>query len=267
MNNFIDPAKWLILQYRPGTGGKFLCACLMTLECIAHWDPRVEYGEITYQDWVRTQWTPPHQSKWIAFEPIHSWDNTFFSRTFPRGNDLNLFEFNLLINYHSSDYFKEVWASGKLVLDFLNKSTFPIWWKDSARIKLDAEAHCPVHRKFLLDKIYPWDPLTGLGTVMMDKPLVENKYQNAKLFNNPYEFGPFESEDIWYNYIWGNDFRLNFKIDSPDLFVTDLIIWEKLLKFINHFADTLNTKVNLSDLHFVFDYWMNKNKNSLTLPK
>jgi hypothetical protein len=265
MNNFTDSSKWLILQYRPGAGGKFLCACLMTLDCVAHWDPRVERGDMSYQDWVRTQWIPSQQSKWIAFEPIHSWDNTFFSRTFPRGNNFNLNEFNQLVNQHSSDYFKEVWASDKLILDFLNKSTFPIWWEDANHVKLDATTHCSIHRQFLLNKIYPWDPVSGIGTVMMDKPLVENKYQNAKVFNNTYEFGPFDSEDQWYNYIWTNDFRLNFKINSPDILVTDLITWERLLKFINHLADTLNTKANLSDLKFVFEYWMDK--NNLTLPK
>ncbi len=265
MNTYDDQSRWLILQYRPGTGGKFLCACLMTLECVAHWDPRVEYGEISYKEWVNTQWNFSDQTKWIAFEPLHSWDLTFFSRTFPRGEEFSLTEFDSLVDQQSSQYFREVWKSNKLVLDFLNKQSVPKWWANAKKIKLDALSASPYHRQFLLGKIYPYDKSTGVGTVMMDKPLDENKYQNARVFKNPYEFGPFSTEEDWYNFIWSTDFRLNFNINDPDVLLEDLISWDSLLTFMQTLEKNLNTKLNIQDLNYVFEYWIQK--NSLTEPK
>jgi hypothetical protein len=263
--NYNDPNRWLILQYRPGTGGKFLSACLMTLDCVAHWDSRVENQTMSFRDWVDTQWNPTDQTNWIAFEPLHNWDLTFFSRTFPRGSDLSLTEFNQQTSIHSSEYFKKVWQGDKLILDFLNKSEYPLWWQSAKSIKLDAIDGCTTHRKFLLEKIYPWDPVTGMGLVMMDKPLSENKYQNARVFNNVFEYGPFESEDMWYKFIWEHDFRLSFPITSPDLLVTDLLNWNKLKEFISGLADDLNTIVDEENLRYLFDYW--NRKNLLTRPK
>jgi hypothetical protein len=260
MIDYDDPKKWLILQYRPGAGGKFLASCLMTLECVAHWDIRVEHGKMSYQDWVDTQWNYPDTTKWLAFEPLYSWDTIFFSRTFPRGSEINKEQYNDLMNQQSSDYFKQVWASNKLVLDFLVKETAPWWWADAKRFKLNALPNCPIHKKFLIDKLYPYDHTTGIGTSMMDKPMDENKYQNARVYNNQFEFGPFLSEDEWYNYIWKTDFRLNFNIDSPDILLNDLLSWQNLSKFITQAAKDLNTNVNYQDLRYVFDYWMKKNQ-------
>lgn len=255
MINFDDPGRWVILQYRPGTGGKFLCACLMTIDRIAHWDSRVEHNEITFKDWVDTQWLQPEQSKWIAYEPLHDWYTTFFSRTFPRGNDILLDEYNQAMNAGASPYLKELWAGNKLILDFVNKETFPIWWQDSYHITLDAEPNCPTHKKFLLSKIYPYNTETKMGTSMMDKPLDENKYQNARVFANPYEFGPFESEDAWYDYIWANDFRLNFNLDAHNLLVNNLLDYSQLRVYISKVANDLDSSFNESDLKYLFDYW------------
>jgi hypothetical protein len=258
MINYNDPRRWLILQYRPGAGGKFLCAALMTINGIAHWDPMVENKKISYQQWVNEQWQHSHEHKWIAHEPLHIWNTRFFSRTFPRGEDINIDTYNQSMS-SASDYFKEVWGSGKLILDFINKENIPKWWQKSKIIKLDTRADCPMHRRLLLSKIYPYDLITGNGMIMMDHPLPENPSPNARVYNNQYEFGPFASEDEWYEHIWKTDFRLNFKIDLPDILLNDLLSWESLSKFITQVATDLSTSVNYKDLRYVFDYWISRN--------
>ena len=260
MTNFNDPGRWVILRYRPGTGGKFLCACLMTIDRIAHWDARVEHKQITFKDWVDTQWQTPEQSKWIAYEPLHDWHTTFFSRTFPRGNSMSLDEYNQAMNSSASPYLKELWHSDKLILDFINKETFPQWWQESYHITLDAPLGSPTHKKFLLSKIYPYNKETKIGTSMMDKPLDENKYQNARVFANPYEFGPFDNEDAWYEYIWANDFRLNFNLDSNDLLVDDLLDYSQLKVYITKVARDLDSSFSQSDLDYLFNHWAIKEK-------
>ncbi len=56
MINYIDPARWIVLQYRPGAGGKMLLLCLMTIESIAHWDPEVDDGTIAPINSLHKYW-------------------------------------------------------------------------------------------------------------------------------------------------------------------------------------------------------------------
>lgn len=260
MINFLDPSRWIILRYRPGSGGKFLCACLMTIDKISHWDSRVEYGQMTYRQWVDTQWQCQEITKWVAFEPLHDWDTTFFSRTFPRGNGISLEDYNISMNQTSSEYLKTVWQSEKILLDFMHKQKFPRWWQESYHITLDARKNCDIHKKFLLSKIYPWDPETGMGTSMMDKPLDENKYQNARVFANQYEWGPFANIDAWYEHIWTNDHRLNFDLPDADLLLDDLLDYQRLKSYIEKTASALNSQYNSTDLEYVYVYWMEKTR-------
>jgi hypothetical protein len=225
---------------------------------VAHWDPRVESKQMSYQHWVNEQWQPSKNYKWIAHEPLHIWNIRFFSRTFPRGEDLDIDDYNKFMS-SSSEYFKDVWKSGKMVLDFIHKENVPQWWQKSKIIKLDAQSNCPVHRQFLLSKIYPFDPVTNKGMIMMDHPLAENPSPNARVYNNQYEFGPFSSEDEWYQHIWKTDFRLNFNIDSPDILLNDLLSWNSLSNFVTQVAKDLSTSVNYQDLRYVFDYWISRN--------
>ncbi len=262
MYNYIDPTRWVILQYRPGSGGKFLCAALLTIDRIAHWDRRVESNSITFQDWANEQWNHKDNAKWIAYEPLHNWDTRFFSRTWPRSEELSLEDFQTHMD-SASQYFKEVWATDKLVLDFLNKSTIPCWWKDSYITRLDADSQCAIHQQFLLSKIYPYDSKTRKGMFMMDHPLPENPSPNARIYNNQFEFGPFDDQESWYRYIWENDFRLNFKMDSADIYLRQLLNFRQVDQFISSVAAKLNSTYNQSDLEFLWNHWIDKHKNIL----
>lgn len=262
MVNYHNPGRWVIVQYRPGSGGKFLSAALMTIDKIAHWDPRVEYNQISYQDWVNEQWQHQQSDRWIAYEPLHKWDIRFFSRTWPRGENLSVEQYNdLLVN--SSQYFKDVWHSGKLVLDFLNKAYVPEWWRDSCILRLDAKINCPIHRQLLLSKIYPFDSNTRIGTFMMDHPLPENPSPNARIYNNQYEFGPFVDQDAWYEYIWKEDFRLNFKMQDPTMLLNDLLDFETLERYIQQISTNLNSSYNSDNLKYVWNVWIRKHETIL----
>lgn len=257
MLNFLQPHRWLVLQYRPGSGGKFVSACLQTIQCIAHWDPMVEHGEISFIDWVNQQWTHKTADKWIAYEPLHVWETTFFSRTYARGNDLTLSEYNRLMNDQASSYLKEILMGEKLILDYMCRPSMPIWWEQANILKLDAPSDCEIYKNFLLNKIYPYDSITKKGVVMLDKPLDDNKYQNARLYNNQFEFGPFESADEWYHYIRFNDFKLNFPIENPDMFTKDLLDYSKVELFISQVASQFNSVFNKDDLKYLHEYWIN----------
>jgi hypothetical protein len=254
MTNYIDPTKWIILQYRPGSGGKMLLLCLMTIESIAHWDPEVEYNNITHTESLSKYW---HSNKWLTTEPLVQWHSKFYSRMYPRGNDITLNQYNDLMNQYADDHFKKCWSSGKFILDFSHKTHIPTWHNGSMFLKLDAMYDDPIYKKMLLYKLFPWDNSTGIGTFLGNKPNI-NVSENTLKFKNQFEFGPFDDETIWYKFIW--DKFLNFKIDNPDLTLTDLLNFEKVEEFIDSIANKLKSKYNANDLFNTHAYWISKHK-------
>lgn len=270
MIDFNDPSKWAILQYRPASGGKFLCSCLLTIDRIAHWDYRVQHNELSFQSWVDSLWA---DGPWIIVEPMHDWGNTFFSRTFPRGNDLSLREYNQQMNSFASDYTKEIWASDLLLLDFINKKDFPSWWKHSYHLRLDANIDHKIYQQLLLSKLYPYDPINKISYSLMDKPIeysstnktLTESNNNAVKYSNTWKFEDFQSEDQWYSYILENDFRINFPIERPDIYLEQLLDFTQLEKFIAGVAQQLNSRYNRIDLQYIHNFWLDKNKKYANL--
>lgn len=258
MTDYSDPSRWLICHYRPGSGGKFLCLALTTINKVAHWDRAVEKGQISFQDFVKTLWNPHRTDLWLANEPITDWDLTFFSRTMPRGDKLSIAQFNQLCAEQSSEYFRETWKSGKIILDFLNKGNVPVWWQKAKIVSLDAEITDIRYRQRLLEKLYHWDPITGIGSTMMDKPMPEQKYHNAIVYNNKWQHGPFETSDRWLDWVVQNDHRINFKIQSPDITMHDLLDYQKVKKLIKNIAEHLESDFQEKNLEFLYRYWFSK---------
>ena len=85
------------------------------------WDPEVENGMISHQDSLLKYWNDKSPSFWLKTEPSVHWHSKFYSRTFPRGDNIGLEEYNTLMNANEDDYFKSCWDKGKIILDFLHK--------------------------------------------------------------------------------------------------------------------------------------------------
>jgi hypothetical protein len=255
---YLNPNKWMIVNYRPGTGGKFLCLALTTIEKIAHWNPDVEFQNLSWENYIKNLWNPDNKELWLASEPITCWDLTFFSRTMPRGEELSLSEFDDLCQIQSSQYFKEIWESDKIILDFLNKKVVPDWWKQSKIIKLDANINDPGFKKRLLKKIYIWDEVTKMGHTMMDKPMPEQKYQNAAFFKNKWKHGPFSSKEEWIDWVVENDTRVNFTISNPDIVMHDLLDFQKIYFFLKEIANSIGSTVDYEKLKVLHEYWITR---------
>lgn len=255
---YVNPDKWLVVNYRPGTGGKFLCLALTTIEKIAHWDARVELQLLPWQDYIQSLWNPTDKELWLAKEPITEWDLTFFSRTMPRGNNLSLAEFDRLCEIHGSQYFRRIWNSDKIILDFLHKSTIPLWWTQSKIVKLDADIADQTYKKRLLKKLYIWNRETCMGHTMMDKPMPEQRYQNAMFYKNEWRHGPFSSEEEWINWAIEHDARINFNMQDPDLMMQDLLCFRKVYTFVKKIADSVESTVDYTKLKMLHEYWLTR---------
>ena len=260
MINYIDPKRWIILQYRPGSGGKMLMLCLMTIDKIAHWDPDVENGLIDHCDSLLKYWNDNSMSTWLKTEPLVHWHSEFYSRTFPRGDNIGLEEYNTLMNAIKNDYFKLCWGKGKVILDFLHKSQVPSWHQGSTILRLDANADDVLYQKIVLSKLFPWNPITKIGTCLLDHPMI-NQSNNVNKFKNQFEFGPFQDSKTWLNFVFENFRQFNFEMDAPDLLFRDLLDFNKVENFISNTAKHLLSSYDKTALRKTHEYWMSKHKD------
>jgi hypothetical protein len=257
MKNYIDPSRWIILQFRPGSGGKMLLLCLMTIEAIAHWDPEVEFGHKTHTETLSKYWRGSNPKTWLTTEPLVHWHSKFYSRSYPRGDDIELGQYNHLMNLHADDYFKRCWDKNKIILDFSHKSHIPSWHNGSMFLKLDVKRDDASYKKILLSKLFPYDQNTGFGFCLPDDPKI-NQSVNTSKFLNQIQFGPFQNEDEWYNYLWDTYPSLNLSIDSPDLLFNDLTKFDVVENFIAGVANKLKSMYNVNDLINTHSYWLDK---------
>lgn len=252
MLNYDDLSrKWLILTYRPGTGGKFLCACLLTIDKVAHWIPEVEYDHNNWDKWIDQLWSDP--DNWMSKEPLHQWNIKFFSRQFDRGSDLSLDEFYTRLKTQSSEYFKEVLKSDKIILDFYHQTHLPPWWKNSYNFKLDKGSD-QLWKEMLSHKNYVWDDTNKIGTVCVDKA-----HQHITSYNNQWQFTEFDNKEQWLDFIIKNDKRLNFSLDNPDITLDQLLNLKDLLDFVGRVATHLGSSYNKEIVEKIYKKWIEQN--------
>lgn len=269
MINYVDPSRWIVLQFRPGSGGKILILCLMVIDQIAHWDPDVEKGNISHVQSLKKYWNSNDVGGWVSSEPVVHWHQDFYSRVYPRGDEIAADEYNHLMNANSLDYFKDCWASGKIMVDCIHKSKIPSWHQGSKILKLGVDWNNLRYRNTLLSKLYHWDPISRKGTSLLDHPNYQPSVNNLRKFNNQFEFGPFDNSDQWLEFVKTQYPSLQCQIDSPDLMMDDLFYFDRVEHLIQSVADSINGKFDTDVLKATHDYWISKQEEfiKLNLPK
>jgi hypothetical protein len=259
----------MILQFRPGSGGKMLLLCLMTIDQIAHWDPDVEKGNISHVQSLEKYWNSHTIGGWVQTEPVVQWNKNFYSRVYSRGDEITADEYNHLMNIDADSYFRECWSSNKIMLDYLHKSFLPIWYQGSRLLKLDAEWEDPCYREILLSKLYYWDSVSRKGISLLDHPDYQPSVNNVIKFNNQIEFGPFDNSDQWLEFVKESYPLFKFSIDSPDLMMSDLFYFDRVEHFIQSVANSINGKFDIDVLKATHNHWITKQEEfiKLNLPK
>jgi hypothetical protein len=250
----ISDDRWLIVTFRPGTGGKFLCACLMAIDRIAHWAPEVEKDANLWHDWINGLWGNPYE--WVSCEPVHDWNLRFFSRQFDRGLHLSRDEFYSQIASVGSNYINELLQSDKIILDFYHKTHLPSWWERAHHVKLDKGSD-ELWYSMLSSKNYLWDEDSKTGMITADRP---QKLHNDSGYANQWKYSNFTSKREWLNYIVNHDPRLNFIIDSPDITLDQLLNLSEVLSLVESVAKSLNSDFNATLVKSLHNRWINQNK-------
>lgn len=252
-----DPSRWLIIQYPCGAGGKFLSMALQTIDCIASWNPKVEMGLMSYQDYVLTLWNTQEFTDWLINEPLSHWNTSlnFFSRSMARGENMSVKEFEKLTEYNADEYFKYIWVTDKIILDTYHKALLPKWWEQAQVISIASELDNPSYIDKLSTKLIPYRD--GFGYNLLDRPHKDDANQNAQKYNNPWMF-KMESKKKWIDWIIKKDSRLNLQINNPTIRNSELKNFEVIHRLIKSTAKHYKSNYNENDLKFLFDYWCNK---------
>jgi hypothetical protein len=250
----IRDKRWLVVNFRPGTGGKFLCACFMAIDKVAHWVPEVDKNPSLWDNWIKGLWSNPHD--WMFNEPLHDWNLRFFSRQYDRGLQLSRDEFYSQIASVGSDYINELLQSDKIILDFYHRTQLPIWWEHAHHIKLDKGSD-ELWYSMLSSKNYQWDEKSKTGIIAADRP---QKLQNDSNYPNQWEYTNFTSKREWLSYVTKHDSRLNFTINSPDITLDQLLNLSEVLSFVEKIADSLNSDFKPTLVTTLHNHWINQNK-------
>jgi hypothetical protein len=256
MINYADPSRWVILQYKPGCGGKFLATAYSCIDRVASWDFAYQSGKISWMDHVNSLWNINEQNRWIDKEPQQPWGLPFFSRSMARGSNLSLSKFNSLADSQASEYFYEIWKQDLMLVDYYHRPELPVWWQQATVVKIDTDIHDPLWHQILLEKVCVWNEQEKTGTNSLDKPW-SNECNEAK-YNNQWRFADFEDKKSWLNWIINNDYRLNFQLDNPDIYLKDLFDFDCLNNHVKKLAKKLHSQYNVDNLGYLHNHWVGK---------
>jgi hypothetical protein len=180
--------KFLVVQYAPGSAGKFLLSLLMSSDSVSHFDPTVSQNKTANScvQYIRDHFTG-NISDWIKFEPNHvnAWNLHFISTKYPRGDDLTMQDFERLAQSEASEHFWNEVDSNKIIAMPWHKCNIPGFFQDSklVAVMIDKKAEKWFHRA-LWEKLYGCK--NGMIHLKMNDPdfnLPMKEY--FKKFNNP----------------------------------------------------------------------------------
>lgn len=206
--------KFLLVQYAPGSAGKFLISLLMGSKEVAHFDSIIDQDK-TVQNcalYIKEHFTP-HTGDWLKHEPrnIEAWNLHFISTKHNRGHDMSYDQFISIARQEASPYFWEQVENEKVIITPWHKTYVPEFYKNAkiVTILLDADAEKWFHRAV-------WSKLYGIknGRIhlkMNDPDFNPPMQQYFTKFNNP-----IYSDDHFFSFVKKNILKDQFKKQYTD---------------------------------------------------
>jgi hypothetical protein len=233
--------QWLIFNYPPGTGGKFLISCFFQFDNVAHWSGQQLTRQETV-DWYINS-LPGDSEIWSGREIDTPWVLPNISRAWGRGNNTTEDEFNSKMSGIES-----LWNQGLKIPDFWHKSQCPAWWTNAQIISIHVD-DIDLYKKLLFSKLFEFkngimishdqQPDIGRAINQTHKQI----FQNQWLWENVSSTDEFYDKHIqklpWHQ---GWDFKQppnNDYITLSELFDIDSV-YNFMLKFEAQFNQTVS---------------------------
>jgi len=212
MNN----PKFIVVKYPPGGAGKFLISIIMSSRDVAHYDPDVENDKTPENciAYIRNSFTPMIKN-WMLNEPNDkfTWNTTFYSNKYARGNDLTLDEFVERAKTTCTEHFHNCVSKNKFIPLVWHKVNTAPFFADSKVlfIRVDNSAEKWHHRAL-------WNKLYGTKNGKIHLKINDPEY-NLPMKEIMSKFkNPIYSEDTFYTFakknIINNEFAIPFSKDK-----------------------------------------------------
>jgi hypothetical protein len=152
--------EFLVVQFAPGSAGKFVMSVLMRSPRVAHFDATVEADKTDYRclQYIKHAFRGDFD-RWILHEPQHAmaWNLHFISAKYPRGDDLTVQQFFDQADQDATQHFVDSVNAGQLIPIARHKTTQTEFFASSkfVTIRLDANSLRWYHRAY-------WSKLFGL---------------------------------------------------------------------------------------------------------
>jgi hypothetical protein len=258
MNNI----NWVIVNYPPGSGGKFISNCLMQYDSIPFWggnmtkEQRIEYFCNLLPDNCN--------DSWVRNDMIQPWGLNFFSRIEQRNNNISTRVFYDLLQQHASDYLNETIARGAFVLDYWHKTDLPIFWRGEFTINIVID-DLELYKRLLFTKPYTFNAKTKTITSLLDLPLkgklTKANNKNVKLFNNQHKFDNIDIDQFFDNVIkdklWFKDRMVNRNLPNT-IYLSELFDFDKLYGFLCKFNARFNEQLPKNNIRKLHTVWLQK---------
>jgi hypothetical protein len=131
--------NFLLINFPPGAGGRFLSSVLMASRNISHFDPIIEQEKTNSKclKYVQSHFTA-NVKEWLSREPKHipAWNLHFISSKYDRGNELSQTEFLHLCDQHGTDHFHKSVREKKLIIVPWHKLVIPEFFEDALKITI-----------------------------------------------------------------------------------------------------------------------------------
>lgn len=254
-----------MVNYATGAGGKFFISMLLLFDQMAHWDPQVAQGRMTYDQWFNQAWAQERKF-WVKTEPNCVW-NSFYSRQWPRNEHLTPEQFNQLVQSQSDPYFHECWDQGLIIIEHWHKAFRPAFFANARWMEiLVTPEDMPVYQHLVMSKLYIWDQQSKTVLSTLEHPDWANSPETRNRilqYNNQYTISGYDSSDDFFQRWFLTQSTISCFVDAaPDpscvlsLTLGDLVDKQRFFDLMSRLENLFGQKHDRQMINRYHDVWL-----------
>jgi hypothetical protein len=258
MNYNYDTNKWILINYPPGAGGKFIAACLMLFGTVAHWSKKNMEPAQTV-NWYK-QSLPIDNEVWFQKEIDTPWVLPA-SRLWPRGANLSKDEFWEKFNNQVDPWFSQCYNNNKFIVDFWHKQQHPEWWSKPTWINLIID-DVDLYKDLLFSKVFNYNQSAQTVSWVSQRPELGRSTTlfYKSVYQNQWHWDNVKSRDEFYNNVIANIPGFNWDFDNVNLEnhikISDLFDVDRVENFLLKFETLLGSKLDQASFRKLHAHWV-----------
>ena len=240
--------QWLIFNYPPGSGGKFLAACFFQFDRVAPWT-NIPQTQDEIAQWYISTLPQSVENDWGTNEIDTPWILPGISRTWNEGTNVTEHEFNSRLQLSPPPLFAESWNNNKIITDFWHKGYIPIWWSNANWISIVID-DVDLYKKLMFSKLFKFDKLNKTIT----SPQMQKKVHRKHQWDN------MQSTEEFYNQViknthWYNTWNFSDPIGEHCINLSDLFNLDRVYNFVVSFEDIMQQKTSRKYIETIHSEW------------